>query len=213
MAGLSTRFERPENKQLSLLNGKPVFTYSIDTFASRKLDQLVIAVNESNKEIVENYVEKAGISAKIVLGGKTRQESVRNSLAALDLGENDIVVIHDAARPLVDTFIINQVIKAAKEKGASTSYVEATDTIAINKNGEVDKFVDRTTIAQIQTPQAFNYGLLKKAHDSATCLEATDDCTLIMNQGGKVALVKGDKKYHKITTIEDIKYLEGLLKQ
>lgn len=213
MAGLSTRFEGPENKQLSLLNGKPVFTYSIDTFGKRKFDELVIAVNKDNKETIENYLKNAGISTKIVLGGDTRQGSVRNALSALKLAENDIVVIHDAARPLVDTFIINQVVKAAEGKGASTAYLESTNTLAIkNENNEVIEFVDRKTIAQIQTPQAFRYGLLKKAHESAKDAEATDDCSLVMGFGGKIALVKGDKKYHKITTKEDILYLEALLR-
>ena len=213
MAGLSTRFEGPENKQLSLLNGKPVFSYSIDTFANRKFDELVIAVNKDNKETIENYVKKAGISAKIVLGGDTRQRSVRNALSQLKLSKDDIVVIHDAARPLVDTFIINQVIKAAKEKGGSTAYLESTNTLAVkNENNEVIEFVDRTTIAQIQTPQAFKYKLLKDAHEKAKDVDSTDDCSLVMKLGAKIALVKGDKKYHKITTKEDIKYLEGLLK-
>ena len=214
MAGLSTRFGGPKNKQLCLLNGKPVFTYSIETFAKlNNIDELVIAVNQENREEIEKYLRKTGINAQIVLGGVTRQESVKNSLNALHIDNDDIIVIHDAARPLVDVFIINQVAKAAFEYGAATAYLPATDTIAIkNSDDEVIEFRNRESVAQIQTPQAFKFGLIKKAHDNAKDNEATDDCSMVMKLGNKVKLVKGDKKFNKITTSEDIKYLEGLLK-
>lgn len=214
MAGSSTRFGGPKNKLFCLLNGKPVFTYSIETFAGQKnISQLIIVVSEDSKSEVEKFVKNNGINAELVMGGATRQESVEHALNALYLGDDDIVIIHDAARPLVDTFIINQVAKAAIEFGAATPYIEAVDTIAMrNKNDEVVTFVDRQSVAQIQTPQAFKYGLLKSAHDWANEKKATDDCSLILEEGNKVKLVKGDKKLHKITTEEDIKYLEGLLK-
>jgi len=214
MAGLSTRFGGPTNKQLCLLNAKPLFSYSIETFAKlNNIDKLVIAVNQENKEEVQKFLEKTGINAQIVLGGVTRQESVENALNVLKLSENDIVIIHDAARPLVDVFIINQVAKAAIEFGASTSYLPATDTIAIkDENDKVVKFIERKIIAQIQTPQAFKYGLLTKAHSLINEKDATDDCSLVMKLGHEIKLVKGDKKFHKVTTSEDIQYLEGLLK-
>ena len=214
MAGSSVRFGGPKNKLFCLLNGKPVFTYSIELFAKQKnIYQLIIVINEDNKQEVEKFVKDNGIKAELVMGGATRQESVEHALDALYLGDDDIVIIHDAARPLVDAFIINQVAKAAIEFGAATPYIEAVDTIAMkNKNDEVAMFVDRQSVAQIQTPQAFKYGLLKSAHDWANEKKATDDCSLILEGGNKVKLVKGDKKLHKITTEEDIKYLEGLLK-
>ena len=214
MAGSSVRFGGPKNKLACLLNGKPVFTYSIETFAKQKnISELVIVVNKNNQKDVQEFVKKNNINAKLVLGGETRQESVNHALEALSLEDNDIVVIHDAARPLVDAFIINQVAKAAVESGAATAYLEATDTIAIkNDNEEVVSFASRQSVAQIQTPQAFKFSLLKEAHNKAENNKATDDCSLILSQGHTVKLVKGDKKFHKITTQEDIKYLEGLLK-
>lgn len=214
MAGLSVRFGGQTAKQLCLLNGKPVFAYSIETFAKQKnISELIIVVNKDNKDEVQKYIEKNNINAELVFGGATRQESVDHALEALHLADDDIVIIHDAARPLVDAFIINQVTKAAIEYGAATAYVEATDTIAIKTNlNEVANFVNREEVAQIQTPQAFKFGLIKRVHLKAKNKQATDDCSLILAEGQKVKLVKGDKKFHKITTIEDIKYLEGLLK-
>lgn len=214
MAGSSVRFGGPKNKLACLLNGKPVFTYSIETFAKQKnISELVIVVNKDNQKNIQEFVKKNNINAKLVLGGETRQESVDHALEALSLEDNDIVVIHDAARPLVDAFIINQVAKAAIESGAATAYLEATDTIAIkNDNEEVASFASRQSVAQIQTPQAFKFSLLKEAHNKAENNKATDDCSLILSQGHTIKLVKGDKKFHKITTQEDIIYLKGLLK-
>lgn len=214
MAGLSTRFGGPKNKQFCLLNGKPVFSYSIDVFYNyKKFEELVIVVNEENKPVVENYLREGNIKATVVLGGATRQESVEHALEAIKNKGYDIVVIHDAARPLVDVFIINQVVKAAIEEGASTAYVEVTDTVAVkNENEEITRFVPRKTLASIQTPQAFRVDLLLNAHQNASSKEATDDCSLVLALPHKVKLVKGDKKYHKVTTPEDIEYLEGLVK-
>ena len=215
MAGSSVRFGGPKNKLFCHLNGKPVFTYSIETFAKQtNISELIIVVSKDFKEEVQKFLDEKQIKAKLVIGGEKRQESVRNGLLALEnMGDDDVVVVHDAARPLVDTFIINQVAKAADEVGAATAYLDATDTIAIkNKQDEIISFVQRESVAQIQTPQAFKFAFLKSAHQWAKDANATDDCSLILMEGHKVKLVKGDKKYHKITRQEDIKYLEGLLK-
>ena len=214
MAGLSTRFGGPKNKQLCLLNGKPVFSYSIDTFANyKKFEEIIVVVNKDNEQVVKDYIEKQGIKATIVLGGETRQESVENALKAVKSNDYVVVVIHDAARPLVDVFIINQVVKTAIEYGASTAYVDVTDTVAIKTpTEEISGFAPRQTLAAIQTPQAFRLDLLLEAHEKSKDKSATDDCSLVLALPHTVKLVKGDKKYHKVTTPEDIKYLEGLIK-
>lgn len=214
MAGLSTRFGGPKNKQLCLLNNKPIFSYSIDAFSSSKvIDELMIVVNKDNKDEIGKYIKEKGIKASIIMGGDTRQESVENALKSLKCNTEDVVVIHDGARPLIDDFIIKEVGKAAKKYGAATAYLEAIDTIAVkSEKEEIKEFIERTSVAQIQTPQAFKFGLLVEAHKNAINNKATDDCSLVMALNKPVKLVKGDKKYHKVTTKEDILYLEGLLK-
>ena len=213
MAGLSTRFGGPQNKTLCLLNGKPVFSYSIDAFAkTKRFDELLVVVSSENGKDVEDYLTKNKIEAKLVLGGKTRQESVEHALSYIEGKGFDIVVIHDVARPLVDDQIISDVIEAANEEGASTAYLYVADTIAVkNDKEEIVEFVPRSTLASIQTPQAFKVDLLIKAHNNAKSLDSTDDCSLVLALPHKVKLVKGDKKYHKVTTPEDIRYLEGLI--
>ena len=182
MAGLSTRFGGPKNKQLCLLNNKSIFSYSIDTFAAYKsVNQLLVVVNKDNKNEIENYINKNHLNVTLVLGGITRQESVENALKILTLDDNDIVMIHDGARPLIDNKIIEDVKSAAEMSGASTSYLEATDTIAIKDEDDlISSFQNRSKVALIQTPQAFKYGLLKEAHKVEN-INATDDCTLVFN--------------------------------
>lgn len=213
MAGFSTRFSGPKNKQLCLLKGKPVFRYSIEAFVNTKIvSELIIVTNKFDKDEITKFVQKKKIDATIILGGKTRQESVSRGLKALKLKKDDIVIVHDGARPLVTKKDIIEVVKSAKKFGAATTYVESTDTVAINKKDEITSFVDRETIALIQTPQAFRYETLLKAHNKAKNNKATDDCSLILASKGKVKLVYGGHRLHKITTKEDIKYLEGFIK-
>lgn len=214
LAGSSTRFKGPKNKQLCTLNGKEVFNYSIDTFAKSKvIDNFIVVVNKELKTPVEDYLKKANLDAKIVMGGKTRQESVENALENAKLDDSDIVIINDGARPLIDEKIIKEVKKAAISYGSATTFIPEVDTIAVsNQKGLVTTFVDRSKVAKIQTPQAFKFGLLKKAHQESKDKNATDDCSLVLSIGGTVKLVEGSKKYTKITTIEDLNYLEGLIK-
>ena len=214
MAGLSTRFEGPTNKQLALLKGKPIFSYSINAFNKSKLvDEIVLVVNKNNKEEIEKFIKTKKITAKIVLGGLTRQVSVECALKTIKCNKNDIVIIHDGARPLVSDLDIENVTKAAKKYGASTTYIEATDTIAnIAKGGFVSSFEDRSKIALIQTPQAFKYDVLIKSHKNAKNKNATDDASLVLLNKGKIKLVKGNKRLNKVTTKEDLVFLEGLSK-
>lgn len=212
MAGLSSRFGGDINKQLCQLKGKPVFSYSLDTFAKQKnINQLIIVVNKNNQEIIENYTKSMGIPAYFVLGGQTRQESVEYALKAIYQG-TDLVIIHDGARPLVEEKQISCVLKEAAKFGASSTYIKSVDTIAkINDDKTVNCFMKRDELVQIQTPQAFKFDLLVKAHKLSLDNEATDDCSLVLSMGEKVKLVEGSKKLHKITTKEDLIFLEGII--
>lgn len=214
IAGFSKRFKADKCKQITLLDKKPVFSYSINAFAkSKEVTKLVVVVNKEIQKQIENYVKKNKINATIVLGGKTRQESVENGLNSLSLNKDDIVIIHDGARPLIDQKTIKSIKESANKIGAATTYINEVNTVAkMDKNGLVKEFINRSQIARIQTPQAFKYGVLVKAHQKAKTNDATDDCTLVKNIGKKVALVPGNEKLHKITTIDDIAYLERLLK-
>lgn len=213
-AGNSVRFNSKESKQCFLLKGKPVFSYSLTAFNNcESIDSIILVTNENCKEELSTFVLKNKMSkVSVILGGKTRQESVKNALAALKLEDNDYVIIHDAARPLISKEIIENVIKEVKVHKAVSTFIKVEDTIAINSDNNLSEFVDRTTLAKIQTPQAFEFWLIKKAHDNAKDLEATDDCTLVMKLGHQVKLIPGKKELIKLTTKEDLKILEAFIK-
>ena len=216
MGGSSSRFGGPKNKLLCELNGKPVFSYSLDVFASLKeFDNIYIAVNPEIRKEVETYIKEKGINATLFDGGETREQSVWNVLVKTYPNEY-IVVVHDAARPLIDKDIIFRLLDGLKSEpnicGATTA-IPVTDTLAMVDQGYAVKFPDRSRFVQVQTPQAFFGGLLWEAHYlKDKDVIATDDCSLMLEQGRDIKVVEGSKKLHKVTTIEDIKYLEGLLK-
>lgn len=211
LAGSSTRFDSPQYKQVYLLKNKPVFSYALDTLSKNKeIKQLIVVVNKNIEGDVNKYIKENNISAEIILGGSTRQESVQNGLEKC---KEKLVLIHDGARPLIDDEIINDVLMAALECGASTAFIPETDTVVIKNNDQkIETQLNRDVVAKIQTPQAFKLDLILKAHKNAHDLEATDDCSLVKKLGQDVKLVLGNKKYTKITTLEDVQFLEGFLK-
>lgn len=215
VAGNSTRFGDKTSKQMFLLAGKPVFAHSLETFCNNStIDEVCIVTNKENLAEIEKYVKANKlVKAHVILGGKTRQESVSNSIKYLEkYADNDLVIIHDGARPLLDSETLNSVISATKKYGAVTTAIPMEDTVCVTKTDVISSFADRKQMMRIQTPQAFEFGLLRKAHAKASNLEATDDCSLVMALPHEIKLIPGSKKLSKITTIEDIKYLETLLK-
>lgn len=213
VAGQSTRFECKTSKQVFLLKGKPVFSYPLDALLNNtSIDEIIVVTNEEHKSDIENYINN-NPKAKVCLGGETRQISVEHGLAMLEAEENDIVLIHDGARPLLDDDIINRTIDAAKQFGAVTTSLPIEDTVAIQDFEEhIIGMTDRTSLVKIQTPQAFNYGIINEAHKLATDSTATDDCSLVMKMLIQVKLIPGNKKLAKLTTVDDINYLETFIK-
>lgn len=213
VAGSSTRFESSISKQLYSLHNKPVFTYALDEFCKSNLfDKIIVVADEKTITKVFDYINANNLPAKVISGGLERQDSVRNGLERLGgLDDNDIVVVHDGATPLISKDILANIIDQTVKFGAATTCLPMEDTIASSKDNSIAGFIDRKTTVRIQTPQAFKFGLLKEAHENATNSTTTDDCTLVMNLGHEVKLIPGSKRLTKITTIEDIKYLEALL--
>ena len=216
MGGSSSRFGGPKNKLLCKLKGKRIFEYSLDTFASLKeFENIYIAVNPEIRKAVEDYVKEKGINATLFDGGATREESVWSVLIRTYPSEY-IAVVHDADRPLIDKEIIDRLLEGLKSEpnvcGATTA-IPVTDTLAMVDQGYAVRFPDRSRFVQVQTPQAFYGGLLWEAHYlKEDDVVATDDCSLMLEQGRDIKVVEGSKKLHKVTTVEDIRYLEGLLK-
>jgi len=175
-------------KQFELLGDKRVLDWSLDV-ARAACDGVVV--------VVPAGVDEPGA----VPGGATRSESVRAGLAEVP-PDAEIVVVHDAARPLAGAGIYDRVVAAIRAGGdAAIPVVAVTDTIKRVEGSIVVGTLDRTTLVAVQTPQAFRAGVLRKAHAGGA--EATDDAALVEAIGGTVVTVEGDRRNLKLTTRND----------
>lgn len=210
-----------EPKQFTEVNDKPIIIHTLESFETHEDIQAIAVVclkewKDNIKELIEMYELKKVMW--IAEGGPTRQESVRNGLKAIssEVQGEDIVLIHDGARPLVSHKIITDNIAKAKEFGAVNTVIAATDTIVQSKDGNVITEVPvRKELFMAQTPQSFKFQVISQAHDFAvknSVEDATDDCQLVFRLSGQVYLVQGDKLNLKITTKEDLAILEALIK-
>ena len=219
-AGKGTRLEGVGiPKQFLRVRGKPILIYSAESFNNNdEIDEIYIITSKEYIEEVGRLCRQYNISKfkEVVEGGQTRQESVFNGLKAIkshEVDDNDIILIHDGARPLIDSLTIDNNIKACKEFEAVETVILVTDTIIKSHNGQIiDEIADRNELFQVQTPQTFKFKLIFEAHKRFESLKlATDDAQLVHNMGKPVHLVEGNKKNLKITTIEDLNIFNSLI--
>ena len=197
--GTSSRFGN-KNKLLEKIYDKEVIRYTIEAFEKSDVDEIIICANiniiEELKEIFKNSQK-----VKIIEGGATRQESVFNGLKA---SECDYVLIHDGARPMISTDLINSAIEEVKTKKALTVATKTIDTIKEVIDGKIVKTIDRAKLYNTQTPQAFEYNLIKDAHMKLYGKNYTDDAGMLEEVGQTVYILNGSYKNIKITTQNDI---------
>jgi len=196
-----------EPKQFLFLLGRPMLEWTIDAF--KKCD----AINEIILVVAKDNIAKAKVYGfKVAEGGEERTDSVRNGLALVS-PDTDIVLIHDGARPLVTEKIIKRAVDGLKETGAAIVGVPVKDTVK-QVNSEqctVYRTLERSSLWQAQTPQAFRYDIIKKAYENAKS-NATDDSKLVEDLGIKVKMVMGSYENIKVTTPEDLIIAEAFLK-
>ncbi len=215
-AGSSIRMAGLGSKPFLMLGQIPLIVHTIRAFETSELiDDIFLVLQKAEIEKFRGEVGSKFSFFKmkdIVPGGRERQESVKNGLEAIGSG-CDIVAIHDGVRPFVRSKHIDDVVRAAREYGASTLAVRAKDTIKlVNKDGLVEKTLDRNSTWQTQTPQAFKYKLIRDVHQSSKSIDALDDALLVEKLGYKVKVIEGDYANIKITTPEDLTIAESLLK-
>lgn len=217
-AGKGSRMKVDINKQFLKIGDKEVVAHTIDKFYNNKyIGEIIVVVREDEKEFFEkNIITKYGYkNIKIAFGGKERQDSVYNGLK--EIGKDcKIVLIHDGARPFVTNEIIEKSIKYAKEYKAAIVGVPVKDTIKIiNKNNDVCETPNRNTLCSIQTPQVFEYSLIMEAYEKSKKEQyyGTDDSMLMEYLGYNVKVVEGSYNNIKITTPEDLKIAEEILKE
>ena len=210
-AGLGLRMGADVPKQFLDINDAPIMVTTLRAFHLSNLVGGIIlvvparSVDFCRDRIVKQYDLSRVI--KIVPGGKRRQDSVRHGLEATE-GKYDIVVIHDAVRPLVSPLLIDTVIKEARVSRAVITGLPSKDTVKeVNDAGYVIRTHDRSHLWLIQTPQAFYYEDLLLAHQKAiedNWEESTDDATLIEKIGIPVKVVMGEESNIKVTTPHDL---------
>jgi 2-C-methyl-D-erythritol 4-phosphate cytidylyltransferase len=210
-AGAGTRMQSEVPKQFLPLNGRPLFYYSVQTFLESFADIEIVLIfpkkyhyNES--EMLQYFDDRSRI--KIIRGGDTRFESVKNGLA--EVGEG-IVFIHDAVRPFINKELLTDLLRVASDKGNAIPFTEVVDSLRF-VDKEQNCSIDRSMYKAIQTPQVFNAQLIQSAFEQAYDPLFTDDASVLEKQGEKINLVAGLHENIKITQAIDLKIAEIIMK-
>jgi 2-C-methyl-D-erythritol 4-phosphate cytidylyltransferase / 2-C-methyl-D-erythritol 2,4-cyclodiphosphate synthase len=208
--GRGARFGGDRPKQLLLLRGRPILQHSVETFLNHpRITEVIVALPDDLALSPPAYLRSGAKPLHVVAGGARRQDSVGNAFARV-APHADVVVIHDAARPLVTGAVIDRTIDAALQDGAAIAAVRAHDTVKrAGADGLIAATLRRDEIFLAQTPQAFRIDVLRDA--LRLSVEATDEATLAEKAGHKVRLVEGDPLNLKITTREDLTAAERLV--
>ena len=215
-AGAGRRMKADRNKVLLELSGVPILLRTLRRFSAvPAVAELIVVVAKDEIAFVEGMLEKAqGLKPWcVVQGGAERQYSIANGMAHL-AADADVVLVHDAARPLVSLAAIEAVIFAAREKGAAIAAVRAKNTIkVVGEDGRVEATPARASLWEVQTPQGFRREILQRAYEKAAQdgFLGTDDASLVERIGEAVFVVESDYGNLKITTPEDLWMAEALL--
>lgn len=218
-AGRGKRMQSDIPKQYLLIKGKPVLYYVLKSFEQSRVDEVILVTGEDEAEYCQKHmIDKYGFhkAAKIIAGGKERYDSVYKGLCALN--NTDYVLIHDGARPFIKPEDINKLIKEVKVHRACAAAMPVKDTIKIaDENGMVVSTPKRKTLWAVQTPQAFDYTLIRQAYDDLFSLERKDitDDAMVLERTGRqpVKLIPISYKNIKITTPDDLLIGESFLNE
>lgn len=205
--GTSSRFGKT-NKLLEKIHGKEIIKYTVEKFDIPEIQRIIITANHSIIPILAGFFS-ANPKIKIVEGGSTRQQSVYNGLMAFCC---DYVLIHDGARPMIMDEIIKNAVETVKTKKALTVMTKTIDTIKeVDEEGKIIRTIDRTRLYNTQTPQAFEYNLIKETHEKLKGQNFTDDAGMAEALGIDVYMIEGDYRNIKITTQNDIAIAQAYL--
>lgn len=197
--GTSSRFGK-SNKLLEKIGEKEVIKYTVEAFEKSNIDEIIICANIAIIDDLKKILNDCK-KVRIIEGGASRQESVFNGIKAC---ECDYVLIHDAARPMITTDLINTAIDEVVFKNALTVATKTIDTIKEVVDGKIVKTIDRSKLYNTQTPQAFKYDLIRDAHEKLSGQNFTDDAGMLEALGQTVYILNGSYKNIKITTQNDI---------
>lgn len=216
-AGKSSRMGTGKSKQFLQLCGVETIARTLSAFEeSRYVREVIVVTNRFDIAKIGDILGEYGFSkvTRIVIGGETRQQSAALGLKAVDKSA-EYIAVHDGARPLVTSGLIDKVIETAFKTKAASAAVKVKDTLKIaDEKGFVLSTPDRQRIWAVQTPQVFKADIYRDALDKAVKAGAdyTDDCQLIEAADGQVFLVEGEYTNIKITTPDDVAYAEAIIR-
>ncbi len=218
-AGRGHRVGGPLPKQYRQLAGRAVLSHSVQRFATHPgIDRVRVVINPADRPLFDEVVRESGSSADAALlppvsGGETRQDSVRNGLESLAESPPDLVLIHDGARPLVSTAVIDGALDALRGHDGALPALAVSDSLKRAPPGSVviAGAVPREGLWRAQTPQGFRYPAILDAHRAAAGSALTDDAAVAEQAGLSVALTPGDEDNLKITTEQDFARAERIL--
>ncbi|MFI5182132.1 MAG: 2-C-methyl-D-erythritol 4-phosphate cytidylyltransferase [Thermoanaerobaculia bacterium] len=211
-AGLGTRFHDVGPKALVLLAGKPLLLHALERLhGSARVREAVVTFTPGYEKAFREVLADAPLSWRLVEGGVTRRDSVAGALEASGAADEDLVIVHDAARPLVDPLEVAAVVDAAADRGAAIAGFAMVDTVKRIRNGKVVETVPRQDLVSVTTPQVFHAGLLRKAYSKFGNANVTDDSELVERAGGTVVVVLTSRWNVKITYPEDLAWAEAFL--
>ena len=217
-AGRGERLGTPVPKAFVMLAGRPMIEWSLAALRAAGLEQVVIAAPPTPGGEAEGpvgAVMRLPAGVQFVPGGATRSASVRAALAAAPAG-HDAVVVHDAARPLVEPELFTRTLAALADADAAIAAARLTDTVKqAGPDGRVTATLDRSALWAVQTPQAFRRDALERALDVGedVLAAATDDAWLVERAGGTVRVVESTPANLKVTTAHDLRIAAMLLRE
>ncbi|MGW8429124.1 2-C-methyl-D-erythritol 4-phosphate cytidylyltransferase [Peribacillus simplex] len=212
-AGQGKRMKAGKNKLFIELSGIPIIVYTLRVFEEDPdCRGIILSINPAEKDYFSQLIAAYGLKKvkKLVTGGKERQQSVYNGLQ--HAGE-EIVLVHDGARPFINVGQISELTTAASLHGGAVIAVPVKDTIKKASNNKVVETVERSSLWAVQTPQAFRVSILKSAYEQAEAeaFLGTDDASLLERINEQVVIIEGNYDNIKITTQEDLYFAEAIL--
>ena len=203
------------DKVMAQLRGEPMILRTVRTFQQcDAITEIVVVTRPDLIRPITNLCKDCGKVRAVVAGGSSRQESVHLGLNALPQ-VTKLAAVHDGARPLISWQVIDRVVRAANTYGAAAPAIPVKDTIKVVSGGLVQETPDRARLQAVQTPQVFDFDLLRGALKKAEAdgASVTDDCSAVERTGMKIKIVEGDERNLKVTTPMDLKIAELLLEE
>ena len=220
--GSGKRMHQDIPKQFLSVNGNPILIYTLEAFQNHPLiDQVLLVVKNGWEDMVWRYIDQYALTKVkwVIVGGKIGQESINNGVQFLKgkISESDTVVIHDGIRPIVDDYVLSDVILTAEEKGSAVSALPYNEQIFLKDDEESTlNYIDRNTIMRVMTPQAYRFELLVEGYDKAISenVGMTDSSytnTMMVELGDRLYFALGSEKNIKITRPDDLLIFKALL--